>query len=49
MYMLQGISSVVNFITAYEELSNSHFLSVMCSMFPKMYSVFPKTIFFTFI
>ena len=45
MYTLEGISSVANFITAYEESQlnqGSHFLSVM-------YSLFPKAIFFTFI
>ena len=39
MYTLEGVSSVANFITAYEESqlnSDSHFLSVMCSLFPKV-------------
>ena len=38
MYTLEGISSVANFITAYEEsqeIQDSHLLSVMCSLFPK--------------
>ena len=38
MYTLEGVSSVANFITAYEESQNnrdSHCLSVMCSLFPK--------------
>ena len=43
MYMLEGVSSVANFITAYEGSQynrDSHFL--ICS-------VFPKAIFLTFI
>ena len=38
MYTLEGVSSVANFITAYEESQqtrDSRFLSVMCSLFPK--------------
>ena len=45
MYTLEGVSSVANFITAYEEFQlnrDSHFLSVMCALFPKV-------IFLTFI
>ena len=40
MYMLEGVSSVANFIFAYEESQqnrDSHFLSVMCSLFPKAF------------
>ena len=32
MYTLEGISSVANFVIAHED---SHFLSVICSLFPK--------------
>ena len=38
MYTLEGVSSVSNLITAYEESQynrHSHFLFVMCSLFPK--------------
>ena len=38
MYMLEGVSNVTNFITAYESLSKTEtpiFLSVVCSLFPK--------------
>ena len=38
MYTLEGVSSVANFITAYEEsqyIRGSHFLSVIFSLFPK--------------
>ena len=38
MYTWEGVSSVTNFITAYEESQknrDTHFLSVMCSLFPK--------------
>ena len=38
MYTLEAVSSFANFITAYEESQqnrDSHFLSVMCSLFPK--------------
>ena len=38
MYTLEDESSVANFITDYEESQenrNSHFLSVMCSLFLK--------------
>ena len=38
MYMLEGVSSVGNFITAYAKSQlnrDSHFLSVMCSLFTK--------------
>ena len=33
MYTQEGVSSVANFITAYEE--SPIFLSVVCSLFPK--------------
>ena len=45
MYTLEGVSSVANFITAYEESHlnrDSHFLSIVCSLFL-------KAILFTFI
>ena len=46
MYTLEGVSSVTNFITAYEESQYNRdsdlFLSVVCSLFP-------KAIFLTFI
>ena len=38
MYTLDGVSSVANFITVYEESQynrDSHFLSVVCSLLPK--------------
>ena len=38
MYTIEGVSSVANFITAYEESQynrGSYFLSVMCFLFPK--------------
>ena len=38
MYTLEGVSSVVNFITADEEFKKKrdfHFLSVKCSLFQK--------------
>ena len=38
MYTLEGVSSVANVITVYEESQfnrDSHFLSVVCSLFPK--------------
>ena len=38
MYMLEGVSSVANFITAYESLNKTEtpiFLSVACSLFRK--------------
>ena len=38
MYTLEGVNSVANFITANEESQynqDSHFLSVMCSLFPR--------------
>ena len=38
MYTLEGVSSVANFITAYEESHKTEtpiFLSVVCSLFPK--------------
>ena len=38
MYMLEGVSSVANFIAAYKEYQynrGSHVLCVMCSLFPK--------------
>ena len=37
MYTLEGVSSVANFITAYEESQKNEipiFLSVVCSFFP---------------
>ena len=43
MYTLEGVSSVANFINAYEESQynrGSHFLSVMCSLFPKVFFYF---------
>ena len=39
LYKLKGVSSVANFITSYEKSllnRDSHFLSVMCSLFPKV-------------
>ena len=45
LYTLEGISSVANFITAYEEFNKTETpisLSVVCSLFP-------KAIFLTFI
>ena len=38
MYTLEGVTSVANFITAYEESKknrDSYFQSEMCSLFPK--------------
>ena len=37
LYTLEGVCSVANLTTAYEdsEKRDSHFLSVMCSLFPK--------------
>ena len=37
MYMLEGVSIVLNFIATYEESQlnrDSHFRSVVCSLFP---------------
>ena len=45
MYTLEGVNSVANFISAYEESQYTEtaiFISVVCSLFP-------KAIFFTFI
>ena len=39
MYTLEGVFSVANFITAYEESQyhrDSHFLSVTCSLIPRV-------------
>ena len=38
IHMLESVNTVASFITAYEESQynrDSHFLSVMCSLFPK--------------
>ena len=49
MYTLEGVSSVANFITAYEESQKKNgtpvFLSVVCSLFPK--AIFWRLFYYT--